>query len=274
MQRPVIVALALAAGLIRTGAAAEIIDFDTYPDGTSVPEGYTVHDQWKSLGVVFTMGDSSQAAYAVPHTCSLTAPNHVGGDPVVLAWFVDPITGAPAVTDFVGTAQDLCWGQGEGILMQAYDIHGELVAEEWNEGPGHLVTLSFPEPIVAMLRMEEFQQGIDNFTFNIPVPTGPVDVPDAPAAGGAALRQNSPNPFNPRTTLSFTLSEAGRAVMSIYDAQGREVARLLDDTLAAGAHSVDWNGVDASGRALPSGTYFCRLTTPWGTETRKLSLIR
>ena len=65
--------------------AAEVIDFDTYPDGTPVYEGYTVGDQWRSLGVVFTMGDSVSAAYAVPHACSLSQPNHVGGDPVVLA---------------------------------------------------------------------------------------------------------------------------------------------------------------------------------------------
>ncbi|MBK8167043.1 MAG: T9SS type A sorting domain-containing protein [bacterium] len=255
-------------------ATREIVDFDTYPDGSPVPEGYTVHDQWSSLGVVFTMGDSSRAVYAVPHMCSLSSPNHVGGDPAVLAWFVDPLTGAPAVTDFVGTAQDNCWGPGEGILMQAFDIHGELLAEAWNEGSGNLVTFSFPEPVVAMIRMREVLQGIDNFTFNIPVPAGTVDAPGVPVAGGAALRQNYPNPFNPRTTVSFTLPAAGHALVTIHDAKGRLVARLVDQPLPAGAHTADWDGQDAFGVPMPSGTYFCRLTTPWGVETRKMSMLR
>ena len=70
------------------------------------------------------------------------------------------------------------------------------------------------------------------------------------------------------------LPEAGHAVVAIYDAKGQMVARLIDESLAAGAHTVDWTGVDAYGRSLPSGTYFCRLTTAWGVETRKLSLLR
>ena len=255
-------------------AGTELIDFDTYPDGSPVPEGYNIHDQWRSLGVVFTMGDSSRAAYAVPHWCSLSAPNHVGGDPVVVAWFVDPLTGAPAVTDFVGVAQDNCWGPGEGILMQAFDVHGGLVAEQFNAGPGQFVSFSFPEPIVAKIQMTEYQQGIDNFTFTTPVPAGPVDVPNLPEAEDVTLHPNCPNPFNPRTTVSFTLPVAGPVELAVHDARGRMIARLISGSLPAGAHAVVWDGRDRHGASMPSGTYFCRLTTPWKTDTRKMSLLR
>ena len=83
----------------------------------------------------------------------------------------------------------------------------------------------------------------------------------------------SPNPFNPRTTMSFALSAAGRVEIAIYDTKGRKVVQLVDASLAAGAHTVDWTGVDTTGRAMPSGTYFCRLTTSSGVETRKLQLV-
>ena len=83
-----------------------------------------------------------------------------------------------------------------------------------------------------------------------------------------------PNPFNPRTTLSFSLAAAGPVQVAIYDLRGRELIRLLDDTLAAGAHAVVWAGQDEGGAAMPSGTYFCRLTTPAGVEARKLQLVR
>jgi len=83
-----------------------------------------------------------------------------------------------------------------------------------------------------------------------------------------------PNPFDPRTMLSFAMPGAGKAKVSIYDARGHCIARLLDETLSAGPHRVEWSGRDDSGRRLSSGTYFCRLVTAWGTETRKMTLIR
>jgi hypothetical protein len=83
-----------------------------------------------------------------------------------------------------------------------------------------------------------------------------------------------PNPFNPRTTVSFTLLTAGPIQVAIYDTKGRMVALLIDGSLAAGAHTVDWDGRDAHGTSMPSGTYLCRLAAPWGTETRKMGLVR
>ncbi len=62
--------------------------------------------------------------------------------------------------------------------------------------------------------------------------------------------------------------------MAIYDARGMEVARVVDESLTAGPHTVDWDGRDAYGASMPSGTYFCRLTTQWGVETQKMSLLR
>jgi hypothetical protein len=195
---PVLACAACLAALAASARAAEIIDFDTYPDGSPVPQGYTVGDQWQSLGVIFTMSDSSRSAYANPHWCSLSQPNHVGGDLAVLAWFVDPTTGGPALTDFVGTAQDNCWGPGEGILMIAYDIDGQVVAEEFNVGSGHLVTFEFEEPTVRMIRMDCIQQGIDDFTFNIPVPwidTGVAREAEGESTRGPrALLRIAPNP--------------------------------------------------------------------------------
>jgi hypothetical protein len=90
----------------------------------------------------------------------------------------------------------------------------------------------------------------------------------------AWLEPAAPNPFNPRTTMRFTLSNAGHATLAIYDARGMEVVQLVDESLAAGAHTIDWDGRDAHGAAMPSGTYFCRLETAAGVQTRKAALIR
>jgi len=78
-----------------------------------------------------------------------------------------------------------------------------------------------------------------------------------------------PNPFNPTTTLSFTLPAAERLRLAIYDITGRERQILADDLFSAGDHRVDF---DAS--ALPSGVYVARLIGPRFSATQKLLLLK
>jgi len=70
------------------------------------------------------------------------------------------------------------------------------------------------------------------------------------------LFQNSPNPFNPNTTLRFSLASRGPAELSIYDVSGRKVKALVDGVLEAGSHEVVWDGTDDAGRELSSGVYW------------------
>jgi hypothetical protein len=69
----------------------------------------------------------------------------------------------------------------------------------------------------------------------------------------------SPNPFNPQTTITFTLERPGRVDLLIYDVAGRLVKRLVDVRLGAGEYEVKWDGRDQFGNPLESGTYFFRL---------------
>jgi hypothetical protein len=81
------------------------------------------------------------------------------------------------------------------------------------------------------------------------------------------LGEAHPNPFNPSTTLSFTMSETGPATLEVFDLAGRRVATLWDGLAERGTHTVTF---DAG--ALPSGLYFYRLSAPQGTQTRKMIL--
>lgn len=99
---------------------------------------------------------------------------------------------------------------------------------------------------------------------------------DAPALGrGVSLVQNSPNPFNPATTIRFSLESAvERASLVLYDTAGRRVAALLEGPLDAGSHYVVWDGRDRAGRPVASGTYFYRLEALGQVVVRRMSLIR
>ena len=89
------------------------------------------------------------------------------------------------------------------------------------------------------------------------------------------LSRNAPNPFNPSTTIRFSLEESGRATIKVYDIVGREVRTLVDDPFEAGVEqSVVWDGTDRSGRAVPSGIYFYRIVSGRTEETKKMMLLR
>jgi hypothetical protein len=92
-------------------------------------------------------------------------------------------------------------------------------------------------------------------------------LPSAPFS----LHRNTPNPFNPRTTITYHLPEAGRVDLSIYDPAGRLVERIVDEWQRAGSHSAVWSPRDGS---VASGIYLYRLESGGFAHVRKMTLIR
>lgn len=99
---------------------------------------------------------------------------------------------------------------------------------------------------------------------------GPLTVPEA----SFALMTNYPNPFNPATSISYSIREQGNVALKIYDVTGALVATLVDATLAPGEYTAHWNGSNDQGASVASGTYFCRLSSAKQAETRKILLMR
>jgi hypothetical protein len=88
------------------------------------------------------------------------------------------------------------------------------------------------------------------------------------------LRQNTPNPFNPRTRIAFELAERQHASLAIFDVRGRRVRTLVSETLDAGPHWRDWDGTDGAGRHVASGVYLYRLTTRAQSATHRMLLLQ
>jgi hypothetical protein len=89
-----------------------------------------------------------------------------------------------------------------------------------------------------------------------------------------ALFRNYPNPFNPRTVLSYGLAGRGRIVLTVYDSAGRKVRTLIDGSQDAGRHEIVWDASDDAGRAVPSGLYIGRLSCASFTKSVKMILMR
>jgi len=88
------------------------------------------------------------------------------------------------------------------------------------------------------------------------------------------LEPNYPNPFNPSTTIRFSLPQSEKVVLSIYDVLGKKVIELVNGNMTAGWHSVEWNGKNHAGNSVASGVYIYRLQTSEATLQKKMLLVR
>lgn len=88
------------------------------------------------------------------------------------------------------------------------------------------------------------------------------------------LAQNKPNPFNPSTTITFSVAERCNVCLDVFDVTGKLIVRLLDDPKEPGMHSVEWNGRDKSGSQVSSGVYFYILKAGKSQLSKKMVLLR
>ena len=88
------------------------------------------------------------------------------------------------------------------------------------------------------------------------------------------LAQNSPNPFNPETTISFQLPDPGRVTLVVYNMLGQEVRRLVDEEMGAGTHTARWDGRDSLGRRVASGIYLYRMEAGAFSTVRRMALVK
>lgn len=102
----------------------------------------------------------------------------------------------------------------------------------------------------------------NNDDSSIPTPATPI------------LRQNFPNPFNPKTTISFNLPKADEVSLQIFNVKGQLVKTLLNESKTAGTHQVIWNGTDNSGKPISSGVYYYKITAGKYSSTRKMILMK
>jgi hypothetical protein len=178
-----------------------------------------------------------------PHTVTLTVQNDAGevlADTPAAIW-VESGPGMPA------TIQGLTNGQGQISLTYTSCVEGvDIIVGNFLNSQGEWELSN--RAVKIWERCE-------------------VDAQETPAA--FALSQNVPNPFNPVTTINFTLGETGAASLKVFDLAGREVATLVNGVLERGAHSVEFDGAN-----LASGVYVYTLQAGATVESRKMVLMK
>jgi hypothetical protein len=91
-----------------------------------------------------------------------------------------------------------------------------------------------------------------------------------------ALRDNFPNPFNPTTTIEYSIKEAGLVSLKVYNVAGQLVRTLVNEqgTPQVATFTVTWDGRNDAGEAVSSGVYFYKLVAQNFTQTKKMVLLK
>jgi hypothetical protein len=201
-----------------------------------------------------------------------------GGADIFLAKFMEgplPVLITSFEAKARGGSVEVTWDVWSDEALESYQLfrrdnsHPQTIVIA--EGPFNHATRSYidasAEPGVTYhYELLIHTQGGDD----IRSPVATAEVPSLEAT----LGQNFPNPFNPATTIVYTLNEQSSAVLGIYDAAGQLVVRLDQGSRDAGTHRVVWDGRDASGKAVGSGVYFYRIEGVPRVAPKKMVLVR
>ena len=111
----------------------------------------------------------------------------------------------------------------------------------------------------------------EKFT-NYIIPTTSVESDNIPA--DFSILNIYPNPFNISTTISFTLPSSGFSTLAVFNTAGQKIRELVSGILAAGTHSVTWNGRDDYGQPVSSSIYLSQLKSGPKMSTQRMMLVK
>jgi len=193
-------------------------------------------------------------------------------------WTPDP-TAAPAIfkIKLVDFGADGAWGGGDDVeheITLDETTTPALATEEW-------VSLDIPmSDFTALTTTGHLAQliisGDPNIVYvdNVYFYNDVVSVNEDLITSNFALGNNYPNPFNPTTSISFGLNEAGHVSLEVYNIKGEKVRTLVDADLEANTHAVVWNGADDNAKPVASGVYFYKMKAENYTSTKKMILMK
>ena len=160
-----------------------------------------------------------------------------------------------------GAQGDVQWGPALAALESDNDgfTNGEELQDpngEWQEGqpaPGDLTLVTNPgDP--------------DDFPTSVENPEGLVY--------SYSLENNYPNPFNPSTSIEFSLAEQNQITLEVYNSHGEKIRTLVNEFKPAGAYKTAWNGKDDNGNVVSSGIYIYRIAAGSFIQSKSMVLLK
>jgi hypothetical protein len=191
----------------------------------------------------------------------------VNDPPVLICWF--PTALVFTVVEDTTIAFSIIVEDVDSELTYSWQVNGETQTEITNNlvyeftEPGDfalLVVASDGEYTVDRIWLVHVEEGVGIGSTLIPQIT--------------KLQQNIPNPFNPETTIHFSLKDAGRVKIEIFNIKGEKIRTLVNEYKNVGFHFTIWNGKDNSGKTVASGMYFYSMISEKYHKIRKMLLVK
>jgi hypothetical protein len=227
---------------------------------------FTAEPDWNGTETItFIVDDNVTRATAEDSVDVVVTP--VNDPPVLISWF--PTALVFTVVEDTTIAFSIEVEDVDSELTYSWQVNGEPQTEITNT-----LVYEFTEPGDYTLEVEasdgEYQ--VDT-TWQVHVEEGsdtdPVIIPQI-----TKLQQNIPNPFNPETTIHYSMKDAGRVKIEIFNIKGEKIRTLVNEYKNIGFHSTIWNGKDNSGKTVASGMYFYNMISDKYHKIRKMLLIK
>lgn len=201
--------------------------------------------------------DTEYQVYANTPDCIFPLDN--AGDP-----FWDDVPYPEIGSNYIFAFED---GPVDG---QAYLYHG-VCGTAVNTPSFKTIYFSFDlSQIVSSTARQELMADLADWFGITPVAN---DDPETPQLS-TSINSVYPNPFNPNTTIAYSMAKTEQVKLAVYNLKGQRVASLLDTIQTPGTHTLSWDGTDEAGKAVASGIYYLKLETPGTKVTRKITLIK
>ena len=129
----------------------------------------------------------------------------------------------------------------------------------------------------GVARAEQLAQSVPvtiDIELIVELPSGVIGVADRTPPLTNVEVSSWPNPFNPFTTIGYSIPKAGVVYVRVYDVKGRLVRTLVNGYKSSDQHVVTWDGCNAGGAPVASGIYFVRLESGGHVATKKIALLK
>ena len=175
-------------------------------------------------------------------------------------WLIETTDASQWIMDIEGADQLINISNSDSLLMELYTSEDVFISSSNNLEYLLLDGTSY----------KLFISGATQVTLRPAISTSSISQPNQDLPRNIQLGQSYPNPFNPITTISYTLTEDSQVQLLIYDINGRSIHTILDATQVAGSYNIQWNGMSESGHQVNTGVYFCRLQAGHFHQTIKM----
>jgi hypothetical protein len=172
-------------------------------------------------------------------------------------------------TPYNWSGTQIMHGRGENLYIVQNESAHRIRAAVWEivERPGDFLGVDYLTSVMEHVMTDMSEDSCDDFPVS-------VDEEEHLLPREVWIGQNFPNPFNPATTIEFTLPRRSRAILVVYNTLGQQVRKLADQSLPVGTHRLQWDGKDDMGNEVSSGVYFYRLEAGDFVDARKMILMR